>query len=103
VNEDTICGCLHLRHYLNEELEFAGGHIGLGIRPSYRGKGPSKRLLNLTIKKAIDMGIKGVHIHCHQSNNQSRQMIESSGARLSSTTELEESHQTLLRYIYGPI
>jgi predicted acetyltransferase len=101
VNEGEICGCSHLRHHLNQELEFAGGHIGLGIRPCYRGKGLSKLLLNLTIKKAIDMGIKDVHIHCHQSNMQSRRMIESSGAILLSTIELEESNQTLLRYVYG--
>lgn len=101
MNKNQICGCSHLRHCLNEELEFAGGHIGLGIRPTYRGKGLSKILLNLTIKKAINMGINKVHIHCHQSNIHSKRMIESTGAILSSTVALEESKQTLLRYVYS--
>lgn len=102
VNEDEICGCSHLRHYLNEELEFAGGHIGSGIRLNFRGKSLSKILLGLNIKQATDVGIKNVHILCYQGNTQSKRMIESTGTvRVrSSTMELEESSQILLRYVY---
>ena len=101
VHENQILGCSHLRHYLNEELAYAGGHIGLGIRPSSRGLGLSKVILNLTINEAKDIGIDKIHIHCYLDNIKSRRMIESTGAILSSTEKLVKNSQTVLRYIYN--
>jgi predicted acetyltransferase len=34
---DRLLGAVHIRHYLNEELRYSGGHIGDGIRPTERG------------------------------------------------------------------
>lgn len=100
VEGNEILGCSHLRHCLNAELEMAGGHIGLGIRPSARGKGLGKILLNATIDKAVKMGIEKIHIHCDADNIQSRRMIESIGAVLESAINLDLPQKTVMRYIH---
>ncbi len=101
VENQEIIGCSHLRHKLNDSLKHAGGHIGLGVRPSYRGKGVGKRLLALTIEKAHKMGITEIHIHCYQSNAASKSLIESVGATLYSTVDLEDSSEKVLRFIHA--
>ena len=100
VEGNEILGCSHLRHCLNAELEKAGGHIGLGIRPSARGGGLGKILLNATIDKAVKMGIEKIHIHCYADNMQSRRMIESIGAVLESAINLDLPQKTVMRYIH---
>jgi predicted acetyltransferase len=101
VEHQQIVGCSHIRHTLNDSLKLAGGHIGLGVRPSYRNKGLGLRLLLLTIEKAQQMGISEIHIHCYESNNASKRIIEAIGANLHSTVELEDESETVLRYIYA--
>ncbi len=103
VEGNEIIGCSHLRHTLNDALKHAGGHFGLGVRPSYRGQGVGKRLLSLTIEKAIAIGISDIHIHCYQSNIASIRLIESVGARLDSIVDLETSSERVLRFVYEPI
>lgn len=100
VQEDKIVGCSHLRHELNDMLSNAGGHIGLGIRPSYRGKGLGKLLLKLTLEKALEKQIEQVHIHCHETNIISKQLLESVGAKLDSKIISNASKDVILRYIY---
>lgn len=98
VDNDNILACSHLRHTLNESLMGAGGHIGLGVRPSARGKGLGKELLTLTLEQAESHGIKEVHIHCYESNKASCNLIEGFDAYLHSIENME-SGETLLRYI----
>lgn len=95
-----IVACSHLRHSLNQQLEEAGGHIGFGVRPSYRGKGISKILLNETLIQAKLKGIQKVQIHCYASNLASVGLIESVGASLIQTQELSQEKQTLLKFVY---
>ncbi|MFC4701605.1 GNAT family N-acetyltransferase [Glaciecola siphonariae] len=99
VENEEIIGCSHLRHMLNKSLWHAGGHIGLGVRPSFRGKGIGKRLLALTIKKAQAMGISDIHIHCYQSNEASKTLIASSGAVLHSSVGENDSDERVLRFV----
>ena len=101
IKNNEIVGCSHLRHELNQALHHAGGHIGLGVRPSYRGKGLGKRLLLLTIEKARNMGISDVHIHCYKSNLVSKNLLKTVGALLHSEGEIEGSNERLLRFIYA--
>lgn len=98
VDGNDIVGCSHLRHRLNAQLELAGGHIGLGVRPSARGQGIGRTLMNLTLEKAKHKGINPVHIHCYSSNEASKKLIESVGSTLSSTYTDERSAQEVLRY-----
>jgi predicted acetyltransferase len=98
VENDNILACSHLRHTLNESLMAAGGHIGLGVRPSARGKGLGKKLLAQTLEQAKILEIKEVHIHCYESNTASCNLIKGFDAYLHSKEKME-SGETLLRYI----
>jgi len=101
LHNNEIVGCSHLRHELNEALRQAGGHIGLGIRPAYRGKGLGKVLLQKTLEKAKEKHIQEVHIHCYGDNVASMRMIESVGATIHSAVAQENSNQKVLRYIFN--
>ena len=46
-----------VRHFLTEALRKAGGNIGYGIAPAFRGKGYGKELLRLLLNEAKKMGI----------------------------------------------
>lgn len=49
-----------VRHFLTEALRKAGGNIGYGIAPAFRGKGYGKELLRLLLNEAKEMGIDKV-------------------------------------------
>lgn len=101
VKDNEIVGCSHLRHRLNDGLRFAGGHIGLGVRPSKRGLGYGEELLNLTLGKAAEIKINDVHIHCYESNVISTSLIVSSGAKLNSTVNADGKNEKILRFVYS--
>jgi len=93
-----IIGVSNLRHYLNDRIRHHGGHIGLGIRPSYRGRGFGNILLALTIQEAQRKGIDQIHIHCHRSNVASARMIMRNGGELTSEGQDEGSIEVIQRY-----
>ncbi len=79
INNKKILGASNIRHELNEYLYNYGGHIGLGIRPSERGKGYGKILLKLSLNECHKLGIKKVLITCRDKNIPSRKTILSCG------------------------
>jgi len=97
VDDNDIIGCTNIRHCLNDRIEYCGGHIGLGIRPSYRGKGLGSLLLEKSIEKATELGIKALHIHCHANNIASCRMIESCRGELSSRVTV--GNEEINRYL----
>lgn len=97
IDGDEIVGVTNLRHYLNDRIRHAGGHIGLGIRPSYRGKGLGTLLMQLSVVKAAEMGIKQIHVHCHKHNQASARMIKANGGTLDS--EIEDDGEIIQRFI----
>lgn len=97
VNEGEILGVSNLRCHLNERIRNAGGHIGLGIRPSNRGKGLGNTLMKLTIEKAIEHGIREINIHCHKHNEPSTRMIKANGGSLES--EILYDGEVVQRYV----
>ena len=97
VENHEIIGVSNLRHHLNDQLKVAGGHIGLGIRPSCRGRKLSIQLLQMTLAKAAAMDIGEVHIHCYRDNLPSARMIEVCGGVLDS--EVLTGGQVVLRYV----
>lgn len=80
-----IVGISRLRHYLNPKLEIVGGHIGYDIPPSKQGQGYATILLEQTLKKAFDMGIRRVLLTVDQINTASIRVIEKNNGVLSGT------------------
>lgn len=87
----------NLRLNLTERLREHGGHIGLGIRPSQRGRGLGKLLLKLTIAEARKHGIAQVHVHCLKHNTASARVIIANGGVLES--EGLHEGESLQRYV----
>jgi predicted acetyltransferase len=100
--DDEIIGVSNLRHELNDPIRYCGGHIGLGVRPSFRGKGYGIHLLALTVEKAKQIQIQKIHIHCHKNNHASVRMIKANGAQLDSELT-DDSGAVIQRYIINSI
>ena len=86
---------LSYRDYIRE----IGGHIGVGIRSSFRGRGLCTLLLGLTIAEARQRGLTPIHIHCHKHNTASARMIVGNGGVLQSEVAEPGSTQIVQRYI----
>jgi predicted acetyltransferase len=98
VEGGELIGVSNLRHYLNDRIRHHGGHIGLGVRPSCRGRGLGNVLLSFTIQEARKKGIAPIHIHCHKSNTASARMIARNGGVLDSEVADEGSTEIIQRY-----
>jgi len=101
IQNNEIVGVTNLRHYLNTEIEFCGGHIGLGIRPSFRGKGVGNFLMAESIKKLNSIGVNTIHIHCYKDNLASSAMIIANDGKL--TSEFSEQNKVIQRYVVSAI
>lgn len=101
VEDGELVGVSNLRHYLNERIRHCGGHIGLGIRPSYRGGGLGNVLMALTMQEAWKLGIDEIHLHCHKENAASARMIVSNGGALHSEVADGEPEEIVQRYVVG--
>ncbi|MEM9531641.1 MAG: GNAT family N-acetyltransferase [Pseudomonadota bacterium] len=99
IEDREIVGVSNLRHSLNESLRKYGGHIGLGIRPTRRGRGLGRTLLALTLGEARKRGIEAVHIHCYKDNQASARMIISNGGVLDSEIKTGERARIVQRYV----
>ena len=99
VEGSEIVGVSNLRHYLNEKIRQYGGHIGLGIRPSFRGRALGTLLMGLTIQEAHNRGIDEIHIHCHKDNGASARIIVNNNGALHSEIEAGQPAEIIQRYI----
>ncbi|GAB3291435.1 GNAT family N-acetyltransferase [Pseudidiomarina andamanensis] len=97
VADDEIIGCTNIRHRLNAQIEYCGGHIGLSVRPSFRRQGLGIKLLQLSLEQARELGIQTAHIHCHKHNVASRAMIEACGGVFHS--EINDNGSLVSRYL----
>lgn len=99
VEGGELIGVSSLRHHLSKALAECGGHIGLGIRPSYRGRGLGRTLLALTLREARRIGLDDVHVHCHKGNEASVRMILANGGVLHSETSAGDAGARVQRYV----
>ncbi|GIU49745.1 GNAT family N-acetyltransferase [Shewanella algidipiscicola] len=97
IYEGEIIGVTNIRHYLTTQIAHCGGHIGLSIRPSQRGKNWGKRLMQLSIEHLRQRGVVQVHLHCLQSNLASAKAIIRNGGMLDS--EVNMKGQWVQRYV----
>lgn len=76
---EKIIGRSEIRRELNAGLEIKGGHIGADIRKSERKKGFGALILELTLRKAKELGLEKVLITCNENNSASAKTIEKCG------------------------
>ena len=82
IDNGEFIGRTNIRHMLNDWLLQIGGHIGYWIRPSKRGKGYGKKILELALEEAKKLGIDNVLITCDVTNIPSKKVIEANGGVL---------------------
>lgn len=85
INEkNKLLGAIDIRHRLNANLLYRGGHIGYGIRPSERRKGYATAMLREAVKVCKSMNIPRVLITCSKDNLGSAGTIVNNGGILDS-------------------
>lgn len=76
-----------IRHFLTPALEEAGGNIGYTIRPTKRGKGYGKKLLELLLEEAGKKGLEKVLITALPTNAASIGVAKANGGQLIRQTD----------------
>ena len=96
IHNSELVGVANIRHRLNRVLAEAGGHIGIGIRPSYRKQGAGAYLMQASVNRANSMNISPIQIHCYADNPASQKLIEKCGGEL--TSQIVIKNATVLRF-----
>jgi len=96
-DQGGVLGMSKLRPQLTEELLHHGGNIGYYVRPSARGKGCGRRLLELTLEEARKAGLHRVLITMDADNAASIGTAESCGGRREDT-RVDDKGRAFHRY-----
>jgi len=88
-NDGNLVGRTSIRHELNDFLFNFGGHIGYGIRPSYRRQGFATEILRQSLTYIHELGVTKVLITCKEDNFGSIKVIETQGGILENKVEFE--------------
>lgn len=76
----------NIRHFLTDALREAGGNIGYGIAPEYRGKGYGKELLRLLVGEAGKYGLDKVLVTIQKDNAASQAVALANGGVITKQT-----------------
>lgn len=98
IDDREVIGRVNVRHELTEKLLRRGGNIGYYIKPSKRGMGYGKKILELALIEAKKLGLSKVLITCDDDNSASCSIIESNGGVLENIIPYEEEGKQVRRY-----
>ena len=98
IDNGEFIGRVSIRHTLTEHLLKEGGHIGYDISPSKRNKGYGRKILELSLLKAKELGIDKVLVTCNETNLASKKIIEANGGILENALDMGEGKPKKLRY-----
>lgn len=82
MDQGKLVGVSNIRHYLTNKLLKEGGHIGFGVRPSYRKMGYATKILELSLIEAKKLGIDKALVSCAKDNIGSSKTIIKNGGVL---------------------
>jgi predicted acetyltransferase len=82
VQREEYLGAIQLRHRLNPFLAEIGGHVGFGVRPSFRRRGLASFALSAVLPRARRLGLPRVLLTCDDTNTGSARTIEATGGVL---------------------
>lgn len=90
VRDNRLIGFIDIRHELNDFLRSYGGNIGLGIRPTERGKGYATMITMKALDYCREIGLHRVMLACYKDNIASVKTIENCGGILEKEFTLSE-------------
>ncbi|CAN5379137.1 GNAT family N-acetyltransferase [soil metagenome] len=94
----AVIGRVSIRHTLTPTLLQIGGHVGYGVRPTYRGRGYATTMLRLSIERLTGRGVADILVTCDEDNMASRRTIERCGGVLEDVRHLAEEAPGTRRY-----
>ena len=68
IDDNRLVGMVNIRHYLNENLLYYGGHIGYSVLRAERHKGYASKILTLALKECKKLDIKKVLVVSEKDN-----------------------------------
>jgi len=98
VKDDQFIGTINIRHRLNWHLERWGGHINFVIRPSMRGKGFGKKILQKGMPYACYFGIERALLTVSPTNIPAQKIIQFCGGKKEDETPQTERFPPRIRY-----
>jgi len=98
IDKDELIGRVQIRHVLNDFLLKQNGHIGYFIRPSKRKMGYGKKILQLGLVEAKNLGISKALVTCDEGHFASQKIIEANGGILEDIIETEKGKPKTRRY-----
>ncbi len=90
-HDGQLIGRSSIRHALNDFLFNVGGHIGYGVRPTFRRRGFATEILRQSLELISELGVTEVLVTCDDDNVGSYKVIESQGGVLENRVEFEGS------------
>ena len=97
-HDRKVVGMIDIRHSLNDFLSKYGGHIGYCVRPSERGNGYARKMLERLLPYCRAIGLKRVLLTCTDKNPASRKTIIACGGTYESTVYWPEEDLNMERY-----
>lgn len=98
VKDGIYIGTLNIRHRLNWHLEKWGGHLNFIIRPSMRGKGFGKKILQKGMPYAAHFGIDKALLTIDPNNREGIRSVEFAGGKFSDETTATDKFPARKRY-----
>lgn len=92
---EEVLGNLRVRHKRVDQA----GHVGYDIRPSHRGRGLGKKILELGLEEIKSFDFSDVYLTVDQENKSSIRIIETSGGVYQRTFYDDETGETRLEYL----
>jgi len=98
VKDDKYIGSFNIRHRLNWHLEKWGGHVNFVIRPSMRGKGFGKKILQKGLPIVNYLGIERALFTISPDSTSAAHVIEFCGGVMEDETQATEQFPARKRY-----
>jgi len=103
-NSNDSIGVIDIRIGYNENLQY-GGHIGYGIKESYRGNNYASKACKIVKQVAIAHGMDRLIITCNPDNIPSQKTCEKAGLKLKEIVDLPQHNEMyrkgeLKKFIY---
>ncbi|MEM6811507.1 MAG: GNAT family N-acetyltransferase [Pseudomonadota bacterium] len=98
VKDENYIGTVDIRHRLNWHLEKWGGHIHFNIRPSMRGKGFGKKILQKALPIVNYLGIDRALITLPPEDKAAIHIVESCGGEFEDETCATDRFPAMRRY-----
>jgi predicted acetyltransferase len=82
IKGSQFIGAVGIIHYLNEYLKKYGGHLGVGIHPSFQSQGYGEVAIRLILARAFQLNINPVCAYCDSKNKAMAKVFEKCGGIL---------------------